>query len=103
VEDQGASGTQNAAGQGVGEESANGGGQTTRRTVDELGDILETTFDENGEVVGEDLVGNVADLPAEEEYTDEEGRVVTRVRDDSGSTFERVADGEGNMVGARAV
>jgi hypothetical protein len=54
-------------------------------------------------VVGEDLVGNVEDLPAEEEYVDEEGRIVTRVRDESGSAFERVVDDEGNMVGARAV
>ena len=54
-------------------------------------------------MVGEDLVGNVADLPAEEEYTDEEGRLVTRVKDESGSVFERVADGEGNMISVRAV
>ena len=103
--DEGASETQEAAGQGVqdGDESANGGGHTTRRTVDQLGDIVETIFDENGEVVGEDLVGNVADLPAEEEYTDEEGRAVTRVRDESGSVFEHVADEDGNMLGARAV
>ena len=105
VVDEGASETQEAAGQGVqnGEESANGGGHTTRRTVGQLGDIVETIFDENGEVVGEDLVGNVADLPAEEEYTDEEGRAVTRVRDESGSVFEHVADEDGNMLGVRAV
>ena len=54
-------------------------------------------------MVGEDLVGNVGDLPAEEEYVDEEGRVVTRVRDESGSAFERVADDEGNMLDVRAV
>jgi hypothetical protein len=71
--------------------------------VDELGDIIETTFDENGEVVGEDLIGNVGDLPAEKEYMDEEGRVVSRVRDESGSAFERVVDDEGNMVSVRAV
>ena len=54
-------------------------------------------------MVGEDLVGNLGDLPAEEEYVDEEGRVVSRVRDESGSAFERVVDDTGNMVGARAV
>jgi len=68
-----------------------------------LGDILETTFDENGEVVSEDLVGNVGDLPAEEEYVDDEGRIVGRVRDESGNAFERVVDDEGNLVGVRAV
>jgi hypothetical protein len=74
-----------------------------QRTVDELGDIIETTLDENGEIVNEDLVGNVGSLPAEEEYVDEEGRVVSRVRDESGNAFERLVDDEGNMVGARAV
>jgi hypothetical protein len=64
---------------------------------------METTFDENGEVVGEDLVGHVGDLQAEEEYIDEEGRVVSRVRDELGNAFERVVDDEGNLVGAGAV
>jgi len=54
-------------------------------------------------VVGEELVGNIGELPAEEEYVDEEGRVVSRVTDESGSAFERVVDDAGNMVGARAV
>jgi hypothetical protein len=71
--------------------------------VDDSGNILETTLDENGEVIGEDLVGNVADLPVEEEYIDEQGQVVSRVRDDAGNTFEQILDDEGNMVGARAV
>jgi hypothetical protein len=45
----------------------------------------------------------VADLPVEEEYIDEQGRVVSRVRDDAGNAFEQILDDEGNMVGARAV
>jgi hypothetical protein len=84
-------------------ENANGERRTMQRTVDELGDIIETTMNENGEIVGEALVGNVGSLLAEEEYVDEEGRVVSRVRDESGNAFERLADDEGNMVGARAV
>jgi hypothetical protein len=71
--------------------------------VDDSGNILETRLNENGEVIGEDLVGNVADLPVEEEYIDEQGRVVSRVTDDVGNTFEQILDDEGNMVGARAV
>jgi hypothetical protein len=71
--------------------------------VDDSGNILETTLNENGEVIGEDLVGNVADLPVEDEYIDEQGRVVSRVRDDAGNTFEQILDDEGNLVGARAV
>ena len=71
------------------------------RTVDESGNILETTLNENGEVIGEDLVGNVADLPVEEEYIDDQGRVVSRVKDDSGNVFEQVLDDEGNVVEVR--
>jgi hypothetical protein len=71
--------------------------------LDDAGNILETTYDDNGEVVGEDLVGSVADLPVEEEYVDEEGQVVSRVRDDSGNFFEQVLDDEGNVVEVRAV
>jgi hypothetical protein len=60
-------------------------------------------MNENGEIVGEELVGNVDSLSAEEEYVDEGGHVVSRVRDESGNAFERLADDEGNMVGARDV
>jgi YD repeat-containing protein len=70
--------------------------------VDESGNILETTVNENGEVIGEDLVGNVADLPVEEEYIDDEGRIVSRVRDDSGNVYEQVLDDEGNLLEVRA-
>lgn len=71
--------------------------------MDESGFILETVLNENGEVVGEDLVGNVADLPVEEEYIDDEGRVVSRVKDESGNTYEQVLDDEGNPIETRAV
>jgi hypothetical protein len=70
--------------------------------VDDSGNILETTMNENGEVIGEDLVGNFADLPVEEEYIDEEGRVVSRVKDDMGNVFEQVLDDEGNVVETRS-
>jgi hypothetical protein len=69
--------------------------------VDDSGNILETTINENGEVIGEDLVGNVADLPVEEEYIDDDGRVVSRVKDDMGNVFEQVLDDEGNVVETR--
>jgi hypothetical protein len=70
--------------------------------VDDSGNILQTTMNENGEVIGEDLVGNVADLPVEEEYIDDEGRVVSRVKDDMGNVFEQVLDDEGNVVETRS-
>jgi hypothetical protein len=71
--------------------------------VDESGDIIEITLNEDGEIVGEDLVGNVSSLPVEEEYLDEEGRTVSRVRDESGNAFEQILDGEGKMAEVRAV
>jgi hypothetical protein len=85
------------------DENANGERRITRRAVDQLGDIIEMTLDENGEIVAEELVGNVGSLPVEEEYVDEEGRVVSRVRDESGNAIERVFDDEGNMIGVRIV
>jgi hypothetical protein len=39
----------------------------------------------------------------EEEYIDDQGQIVTLVRDETGNTFEQVLDPEGNMVGARSV
>jgi hypothetical protein len=71
--------------------------------MDESGNILQTTLNERGEVVDEDLLGNINDLLVEDEYIDDQGRVVTRVRDESGNTFEQVLDDEGNVVDVRAV
>jgi YD repeat-containing protein len=79
-----------------------GSGQTVERTVDEEGNILETVMNENGEVVDEDLVGNVGDLPIEEEYIDDQGQVVSRAKDDSGNVYEQVFDDQGNLVEVRA-
>ena len=85
------------------DQNANGGRQTMQRAVDESGDIIEITLNEDGEIVGEDLVGNVSSLPVEEEYLDEEGRTVSRVRDESGNAFEQILDDEGKMTEVRAV
>jgi hypothetical protein len=85
------------------DENANGARHAIQRAVDESGNIIEITLNENGEIVGEDLVGNVGSLPVEEEYVDEEGRTVSRVRDELGNTFEQISDNEGNIVGVRAV
>ena len=89
------------AGDGAG--SANGKRRNIRRAVDQTGDIIEITLNENGEIVSEELVGNVGSLPVEEEYVDEEGRMVSRVRDESGNAIEQVFDDEGNMIGVRTV
>jgi hypothetical protein len=85
------------------QETGGSGAQTTERTVDEQGQITETTFDENGGVVDEATVGNVAELAVEDEYVDDQGRIVSQVRDDAGNAYEMVTDDEGNMIEARAV
>ncbi len=80
-----------------------GAGETTRRSVDESGLIFETTLDENGDVVDEDVVGTVADLPVVDEYADEQGRLVSVAEDELGNTFELILDEGFNTLGARLV
>ncbi len=76
-------------------------GGTIRRSVDEAGWIFETTHDENGDVVDEDVVGTVADLPVMDEYVDEKGRLVSVAKDELGNTFEQIMDEEFNTLGTR--
>jgi hypothetical protein len=71
--------------------------------VDESGSILQSTLNEQGEVVDEELLGNLNELLVEEEYIDEQGRIVSRVKDEAGNTFEQVLDEEGNVLDLRAV
>lgn len=85
------------------QETVGSGAQTTERTVDEQGQITETAFDENSGVVDEYAVGNVADLAVEDEYIDDQGQIVSQVRDDSDNAYEMVTDDEGNMIEAREV
>jgi hypothetical protein len=77
------------------------GGPTARRNVDEAGLIVETTYDENGEIVDEHVVASVAELPVEEEYVDKEGRLVSLAKDELGNTFEQIMDEELNTLGTR--
>ena len=78
-------------------------GSTTRRSVDESGHILDTTFNERGEVVDEDEVGDVTDLPVETEYVDERGRLLSLARDELGNTFEWVTDDKSGTLEARII
>ncbi|MDQ4062993.1 MAG: hypothetical protein M3122_03655 [Actinomycetota bacterium] len=77
------------------------GGPAVRRSVDEAGFIVETTYDVNGEIVDEDVIGSVADLPVEAEYVDETGRLVSLAKDELGNTFEQIMDEELNTLGTR--
>lgn len=84
-------------------ESTGGAGHTVERSVYGPGYILETTYSEQREVVTEKMIGNVADLPVEEEYLDKDGRLLSLAKDELGNTFERVTDEDSNTLGARLV
>ena len=77
------------------------GGPTARRSVDDAGFIVETTYDENGEIVDEDVVASVAELPVEAEYVDERGRLVSLAKDELGNAFEQIMDEEFNTLETR--
>jgi pyruvate/2-oxoglutarate dehydrogenase complex dihydrolipoamide acyltransferase (E2) component len=66
--------------------------------VDESGNITETVLNESGEVVDEEVTGSLADLQVEEEYVDEQGRIVGRAVDQSGNLVEQTLDEEGNVL-----
>jgi hypothetical protein len=73
------------------------------RRLDEFGWIFETTYDESGKIIDEDVVGTVDDLPVMDEYMDEQGRLVSVAKDDLGNTFEQIMDGAFNTLGTRLV
>ena len=74
-----------------------------RRSVDGSGRILETIYNEAGEVVDEEEVGDVTDLPVETEYVDAQGRLLSLARDELGNTFEWVTDEDLGTLEARIV
>ena len=80
---------------------SNAAAGTTQRSVDETGWIFETTYDENGAVIDENVVGTVADLPVTDEYVDEQGRLVSVAKDELGNTFEQIMDEGFNTLGTR--
>jgi hypothetical protein len=78
-------------------------GPATQRSVDASGRILETIYNEEGEVVDEEEVGDVTDLPVETEYVDAQGRLLSLARDELGNTFEWVTDEDLGTLEARIV
>jgi hypothetical protein len=82
-------------------EASGGASHSVVRSVDQSGLILQTTYDQSGEVLDEDVVGRVSDLPVIDEYLDEQGRLVSQVKDDLGNTFEQILDDNLNMLETR--
>jgi hypothetical protein len=77
------------------------GGPKTVRSVDQTGTIIETTYGDEGDILDEDVVGSVADLPVEAEYVDERGRLVSLTKDELGNAFEQVLDDDLNALETR--
>ncbi len=80
--------------------------QTVRRTVDKPEYIIQSTLDESGNVLDEEIMGNAGDFPAEEgyeEYTNEEGQTVRHTVDESGDVIESTLDESGNVLGEEIV
>jgi hypothetical protein len=69
-----------------------------QRVVDTSGDIIETTLDESGELLDENPVGSVADLPTEEESTTEEGHTLRTVKDESGALIQLELGPDGSIL-----
>ena len=82
-------------------DAADEGGPAVWRSVDEVGFVIETTYDANGEIVDEAVVARVAELPVETEYLDEKGRLVSLAKDELGNTFEQIMDKDLNILETR--
>jgi pyruvate/2-oxoglutarate dehydrogenase complex dihydrolipoamide acyltransferase (E2) component len=59
---------------------------------------VETVLDESGELVDEDIVGNVSELSSEEEYTNEEGQTVRTVREEGGKLLHLQLGPDGSLL-----
>ena len=61
--------------------TTNEAGQTVQRAVDESGVVVEITLDEAGNLVNQKPAGSLAELPAEEEYQNEESQTIRIVKE----------------------
>lgn len=84
-------------------QTVNAVGQIVTRTVDASGNILERTLDAGGNVVGQNVVGNVLNLPTISDTTNAAGQTVRRVQDTSGAVIEVVLNSAGQVVSTQAV
>ena len=101
---------QEEAGQDFNEAQGNGSvgetvdeeGRTVQRVVDESWNVVETTFNGSGEIVDEHTIGNLEDFLVEEEFFNEEGFIVSQMRDETGFVIEGLLDQEGNIIGVNS-
>jgi pyruvate/2-oxoglutarate dehydrogenase complex dihydrolipoamide acyltransferase (E2) component len=86
-------GVQDTAGQAVDQV-----GQTAENLAPGTQLLSQSTLDEAGNLLDEDLAGSVTDLPAEEEYTNEEGQTVRTVKEESGSLIRLSIGPDGDVL-----
>ncbi len=73
-------------------------GQTVQRAVDESGVVVEITLDEASNLVNQKPVGSLAELPAEEEYQNEEGQTIRIVKEGSGTLIQLRLGEDGSIL-----
>ena len=73
-------------------------GKTVQRTVDESGVVIEITLDEAYNLVNQKPLGSLAELPAEEEYQNEEGQTIRIVKEESGTLIELRLGEDGSIL-----
>lgn len=74
-------------------------GRRVLRVVDGAGDILQTALNEDGEILDEEVVGNVADPPVEEHA--DEGGLDPRILPPAGTEETVEGSGHGSRSGSR--
>lgn len=78
--------------------TTNGAGQTLQRAVDHSGVVVEITLDEAVNLVNQEPVGSLAELPAEDEYQNEEGQTIRIVKEESGTLIEMRLGEDGSIL-----
>ena len=78
--------------------TTNEAGQTVQRAVDHSGVVVEITLDEAINLVNQKPVGNLAELPAEEEYQNDEGQTIRIVKEGSGTLIELRLGEDGSIL-----
>ena len=79
-------------------------GQTVQRWVDQTtGSIIERTLSSAGQSIADRTVGSISSLPQLQQTRDAAGRLVRRVRDQTGAVIEYVQEASGRFSSIRIV
>ena len=79
-------------------------GQTVQRLVDQTtGSIVERTLSSAGQALADRAIGSITSLPQVSQTRDAAGRLVRRVRDQTGTVIEYVQDAAGRFSSIRII